>query len=221
MRDLLRLRAGDHRGRDAVAQQRLAGRPAVDGRAAEGRCASRQGNAGNAVAGRAVASSSCRSPTIAASGGGCSSKSPRRPRRLRWRSRFRPSAFGQIAYGMSFVRTLPAVWNGNAQRIPISAAAAGNLKTSIDSLGGSCTACCGRCAGRPRGLNSWAVAQLWLALHDLVQLRSMLAARRSRGATARDHERDPRCKLPVLAEDRGQAAAFDGDGVGDLLAGAI
>jgi hypothetical protein len=71
---------------------------------------------------------------------------------------------GQIAYGVSFVRTLPSVWNGN-QRIPISAAALGNLKTSIDSLGGYLHGVLREVAGRPE-LNSWAVAQLSLALHQ-------------------------------------------------------
>ena len=72
---------------------------------------------------------------------------------------------GQISYGVSFVRALPAVWN-DSQRIPISPAAVGNLKTSIDSLGGFLHGVLREVAARPE-LNSWAVAQLSLALHEL------------------------------------------------------
>jgi AAA ATPase domain len=72
---------------------------------------------------------------------------------------------GQLSYGMAFVRTLPAVWN-DSQRIPVSAAAVANLQTSIDSLGGFLHGVLREVAGRPE-LNTWAVAQLSLALHEL------------------------------------------------------
>lgn len=81
---------------------------------------------------------------------------------------------GQLAYGVSFVRTLPAVWN-DSQRIPISAAAAENLKSSIDALGGYLHGVLRDVAGRPE-LNSWAVAQLSLALHDIGFSSPQLAA---------------------------------------------
>ena len=81
---------------------------------------------------------------------------------------------GQISYGVSFVRTLPAVWN-DSQRIPVSPAAVGNLKASIDSLGGFLHGVLREVAGRPE-LNSWAVAQLSLALHDIGSSSPQLAA---------------------------------------------
>jgi hypothetical protein len=70
----------------------------------------------------------------------------------------------QLSYGVSFIRTLPAVWN-DSRHIPVSAAAVGNLKTSIDSLGGFLHGVLRDVAARPE-LNSWAVAQLSLALHE-------------------------------------------------------
>ena len=66
------------------------------------------------------ASSSCRSPTTAASGGGCSSKAPRRLRLVALAILVPTIGVGQISYGVSFVRTLPSVWN-DSQRIPVSA----------------------------------------------------------------------------------------------------
>jgi len=71
----------------------------------------------------------------------------------------------QLAYGVSFARTLSVVWN-DGQRIPVSAAAVGNLNASVDSLGGFLHGVLREVAARPE-LNSWAVAQLSLALHDL------------------------------------------------------
>ena len=53
--------------------------------------------------------------------------------------RFRPSALQQIAYGMSFARTLPAVWN-DEPAIPISAAAIGNLQPVSIRLAPFCAA---------------------------------------------------------------------------------
>jgi len=92
---------------------------------------------------------------------------------------------GQLSYGVSFVRTLPAVWN-DSQHIPISAAAAGNLRTSIDSFSKFLTGVLREVAGRPE-LNSWAVAQVSLALHDSrppisgEQLRAIMSQTRDAG----------------------------------------
>jgi hypothetical protein len=80
----------------------------------------------------------------------------------------------QLSYGVSFVQTLPSVWN-DSQRVPISAAAVGNLKASIDSLGGFLHPVLRDVASRPE-LNSWAVAQLSLALHEFGSSPQQLAA---------------------------------------------
>jgi hypothetical protein len=109
----------------------------------------------------------------------------------------------QLAYGVSFVRTLPAVWN-DSQRIPISAATAGNLKASIDSLGGFLHGVLREVAGRPE-LNSWAVAQLSLALHELNSPHQLAAGPPISGQQLRaimSETRDASCHCWRETEDK-------------------
>jgi AAA ATPase domain len=94
---------------------------------------------------------------------------------------------GQLSYGVSFVRTLPVVWNDD-RRIPVSAAAVSNLNVSIGSQSKHLHGVLQDVAARPE-LNSWAVAQLSLALHGLdsslpisgTQLRAIMSETRDAG----------------------------------------
>ena len=56
---------------------------------------------------------------------------------------------GQISYGVSFVRTLPAVWN-DSQRIPLSAGGSRQSESQHRfAWRHSCTACCGKWPAGP------------------------------------------------------------------------
>lgn len=73
--------------------------------------------------------------------------------------------FKQITYGFSFARAIPAVWDGD-RRIPISSAALSNLNASVQNLQASLEAQVAGVGHRPE-LNSWQVAQIWIALHGI------------------------------------------------------
>lgn len=110
---------------------------------------------------------------------------------------------GQLSYGVSFVRTLPSVWN-DSQRVPISAAAVGNLKSSIDSLGEFLHGILREVAGRPE-LNSWAVAQLSLALHNDSSSQQLAAGPPISGQQLRaimSETRDVSCQCWRETEDK-------------------
>jgi hypothetical protein len=105
--------------------------------------------------------------------------------------------FQQLAYGVSFARAFPAVWNDGRQ-IALSANASGNLRKSIDALAGHLRGQGAEMAERPE-LNSWAVAQIWLALYGLdpgiadggPRLREFMSA-----------ARDPGCQCWRETEDK-------------------
>ena len=71
----------------------------------------------------------------------------------------------QLAYGVSFARALPVVWNEGRQ-IALSAEARGNFQKSIDVLARELHRQGADMGKRPE-LNAWAVAEIWLALHGL------------------------------------------------------
>ncbi|MGH8130483.1 MAG: hypothetical protein ACRES3_06485, partial [Steroidobacteraceae bacterium] len=73
----------------------------------------------------------------------------------------------QITYGISFVRTLPVVWNVDRHApVPVSESALTNLRASIDALASELRPQAKEVGDRPE-LNPWAAAEMWLALHGL------------------------------------------------------
>jgi hypothetical protein len=73
--------------------------------------------------------------------------------------------FQQIAYDFAFARAILTVWNGD-RNAPISANALANLQASIQALGSDMRSQGANMDKRP-GLNAWAVAQIWIALHGI------------------------------------------------------
>jgi hypothetical protein len=70
--------------------------------------------------------------------------------------------FGQISYGLSFARSISAVWNGGSE-IPVSAAALAKLDKSVDALAQFLVTRAGERANRPE-LTAWSLSQMWAAL---------------------------------------------------------
>ncbi len=105
--------------------------------------------------------------------------------------------FQQISYDFAFARAIPKVWNGERQA-PVSANALANLQVSIDALAGYLRAQGADMGKRPE-LNSWAVAQIWIALDGLdpevasggPRLREFMSA-----------TRDPNCQCWRETEDK-------------------
>jgi AAA ATPase domain len=72
----------------------------------------------------------------------------------------------QVSYGLSFVGTLPKVWNSDGKALPLSASARTNLDASTGALATALHKPVGEVGRRPE-LNAWGVAQIWTALHGL------------------------------------------------------
>jgi hypothetical protein len=73
--------------------------------------------------------------------------------------------FQQIAYDFAFARAVPKVWNGERDA-PLSAEALANLQASIEALASHMRSQGATMEKRP-GLNAWAFAQIWIALHGI------------------------------------------------------
>ena len=72
---------------------------------------------------------------------------------------------GGIAYGLSFARTLPTVWEAGSD-LPVSQAAKTALENNINSLVGFLTARAAEKSTHPE-LTAWTLAEMWVALQGI------------------------------------------------------